>query len=1034
MRFDSIPPITRKTRRPPHPLVLLILLFLTATPAQAQGMKASAVAYVAAQASSPGEHSNATRPYASLQQALADGARILRVAPGVYAEDRLYVGGGEVVEVLPWNRSTTSVVEIRGTVIINEAATLRLGSDGSAPITVRILGDVLLPHGILELEGVGLEMGALAGATATFSVGPQSRVQATDACQGNFIRYIGFGTIEAVFETTSARPRIELPCIEIDLAETGRVTFDASGLPATTSETADHLDVLATPRFTLINAPDSAGVRLLNGLDMLDIAEQYIQRRGGLVMAGRSSIDAPAPTVQTIRTGGDFAMDAGVFLATGGAVDVGGHFFLGEDEARVASQALFSLAPGGSHRVQGIFAVGPNTDSCSAGEVGDGYENCIDGLGGPERRNRYFLDGGRLMLLGDYRFEGTADRFDDAVFPAQDQGLDGTVVFAGDELQALSHRMDEEAFFDDVVLNGGGIRLQSDVWQNSTGTLSLQRGLVDTAQKQYGWIVLNTGFETDMAERRNASLGHGVIELGSARSFIEGEVDRRIEHGSFGLSAEEGYLFPVGVRRGQSGVCSEDDTQVDCFRPLTLHFPDHLGRSSLARVELREDLAAEDLEFPDEGIVVDADDGGILILDVIADLFWQVRFDRLPAFDPTVRVVADGLMNVFDLTALRLLQWDCDGTDPRLAGVYELPYPLPPNRFNSFIDGVPVLRQKGVNAEDCQIFGIASNFGINPINFPSSDPFVWVQFINGLHHDEVVDVYVDDQRLIDDFLSATATPYIPVPFGTHKIDIVPAYETDNARPLWTSEETLLLPNDYAFITVGNRDSLRVVVQDQARREAASDDVEFFVIHDVPDAPIFDMVLLDPRVPNQLEDIILNNAAFGEVSTYRRLEPRMHDFQITNADNTAEFTRFRFDLSRFGGKTIIFLLTGRFDDGSFSIVGYDAQGLSVGPIPTSVADEAAVPETFTLRGNYPNPFNPTTRVVFDLPTPARVHLEIVDLLGRTVWTTPPQRIEAGAGRALTVEATGLASGVYLYRVVAQAATATQIRTGRMILAR
>jgi len=101
---------------------------------------------------------------------------------------------------------------------------------------------------------------------------------------------------------------------------------------------------------------------------------------------------------------------------------------------------------------------------------------------------------------------------------------------------------------------------------------------------------------------------------------------------------------------------------------------------------------------------------------------------------------------------------------------------------------------------------------------------------------------------------------------------------------------------------------------------------------------------------------------------------------------------------------------------------------------SITDAAALPEAFTLRGNYPNPFNPATRITFDLPETARVHVELIDLLGRTVLTTTTQRVEAGVGRALAVEATGLASGVYLYRVVAQTATATRVRTGRMILAR
>ena len=315
-----------------------------------------------------------------------------------------------------------------------------------------------------------------------------------------------------------------------------------------------------------------------------------------------------------------------------------------------------------------------------------------------------------------------------------------------------------------------------------------------------------------------------------------------------------------------------------------------------------------------------------------------------------------------------------------------------------------------------------------------TSPFAWVQVIHHARAAGAVDVYVDDDRLLDDVAFQTATPYLPLPIGTHKIDVVAAADADNARPLWTSTMLMRSSSNHVFIAIDRPDSFDVLVQSKARRVANTDGVEFFFIHDVPDAPLLDLILLDPRVPNQVEGIVLKNFSYGTISTYRRLEPRAHDFQVTTAGITAELKRFRFDLKAFGGKTLTFLITGVFDDGSFAIIGFDAQGRSIAEVPVGTAVEAAVPEAFMLRGNYPNPFNPATRIVFDLPEPARVHLEIVDLLGRTVLTTPAQRVEAGAGRTLALDAAGWASGVYLYRVVAQAATATRIRTGRMILAR
>ena len=50
-------------------------------------------------------------------------------------------------------------------------------------------------------------------------------------------------------------------------------------------------------------------------------------------------------------------------------------------------------------------------------------------------------------------------------------------------------------------------------------------------------------------------------------------------------------------------------------------------------------------------------------------------------------------------------------------------------------------------------------------------------------------------------------------------------------------------------------------------------------------------------------------------------------------------------------------------------------------PTGVDDEVST--RLTLRGNYPNPFNPATKIAFDLPDPARVSLRVYNAAGRLV---------------------------------------------------
>jgi hypothetical protein len=50
-----------------------------------------------------------------------------------------------------------------------------------------------------------------------------------------------------------------------------------------------------------------------------------------------------------------------------------------------------------------------------------------------------------------------------------------------------------------------------------------------------------------------------------------------------------------------------------------------------------------------------------------------------------------------------------------------------------------------------------------------------------------------------------------------------------------------------------------------------------------------------------------------------------------------------------------------------------------------SDDGFTPTTFDMSQNFPNPFNPTTTLQYSVPEPSRVHLRVVDMLGRVVAT-------------------------------------------------
>ena len=97
----------------------------------------------------------------------------------------------------------------------------------------------------------------------------------------------------------------------------------------------------------------------------------------------------------------------------------------------------------------------------------------------------------------------------------------------------------------------------------------------------------------------------------------------------------------------------------------------------------------------------------------------------------------------------------------------------------------------------------------------------------------------------------------------------------------------------------------------------------------------------------------------------------------------------------------------------NVVG-DGKGL-ITAVRSSATD--GTPSNFKLCSNYPNPFNPSTMIVFYLPKTEYITLKIYNITGREIETLIEGAVPAGEHR-LQWTAQGLASGVYLCRMQAK----------------
>jgi hypothetical protein len=86
---------------------------------------------------------------------------------------------------------------------------------------------------------------------------------------------------------------------------------------------------------------------------------------------------------------------------------------------------------------------------------------------------------------------------------------------------------------------------------------------------------------------------------------------------------------------------------------------------------------------------------------------------------------------------------------------------------------------------------------------------------------------------------------------------------------------------------------------------------------------------------------------------------------------------------------------------------------------AVEAEVALPKEYAISQNYPNPFNPSTRIDYQLPFDSKVTLELYGITGEKVATILNGELAAGYYTSdINASALNLASGVYIYRMVAQ----------------
>jgi hypothetical protein len=118
-----------------------------------------------------------------------------------------------------------------------------------------------------------------------------------------------------------------------------------------------------------------------------------------------------------------------------------------------------------------------------------------------------------------------------------------------------------------------------------------------------------------------------------------------------------------------------------------------------------------------------------------------------------------------------------------------------------------------------------------------------------------------------------------------------------------------------------------------------------------------------------------------------------------------------------------------------VTGSDPQAVSCTG-KTSRRLDRAIPESFGLEQNHPNPFNPDTEIRYQLAEPGMVRLEIFDMLGREVVSLVDEAQPAGSYAAHwnATDASGIRvpSGMYYCKITAAGGSKTHASVIKMLL--
>jgi hypothetical protein len=236
--------------------------------------------------------------------------------------------------------------------------------------------------------------------------------------------------------------------------------------------------------------------------------------------------------------------------------------------------------------------------------------------------------------------------------------------------------------------------------------------------------------------------------------------------------------------------------------------------------------------------------------------------------------------------------------------------------------------------------------------------------------------------------------------------------TNVAYTTSASSGSVIIRNDSLIYTPNGLGTSKVTLEGVANGDTAETSANVNVVSNAPSPWKF--LSMTDSIHNKGDSVII----YHTKSTDANNDKIIYSIKVKNIDDNS------LDTIIISPDTSISIAGNVFKSGNYSVTGWATNGTDTTNASDTLTNTITgvknnpndVPKGFVLYQNYPNPFNPSTTIEYQIPKPARVKLEVYNVLGELVRSID-QGMQSPGKYSEVISGSNLPSGLYFYRIIA-----------------